>query len=369
MDDELSESLWKGLPGDLKLKAAVTRVAFRIPRGGRREENKITVLPFTIEDLGLPEDLLENSPMQRKLDDIQGSPPPSSRTFHSKEQGVRQKGQEASRDEKGDPGKTQTQKVYKRNTYKKKQEQKPSQREASWAEGLLGRLAGDGEATLLASASQPNSGSAPRVPFRRAGSRSRLAAGRALTPHVANPSQPPGSGHQPRALPDARAQPAVLARTRRPTAPTEREHIPAEESGVLSGASERTGERSGVRAGWGNLRRQGDVPLCAGKRHARLRPSISSTPDLMGIKNQEIKPPARPSGLGCPSPSRAAGRETLTELFLALPRPSPLKAAQARREGSYLPRVAAGPPGRALSARCSAQNLLGKKYSTGQTLK
>ncbi|KAJ7400561.1 hypothetical protein BTVI_104321 [Pitangus sulphuratus] len=61
--------------------------------------------------------------MPRKLDDIQGSPPPSSRTFHSKEQGVRQKGQEASRDGKRDPGKTQTQKVYKRNTYKRKWEQ------------------------------------------------------------------------------------------------------------------------------------------------------------------------------------------------------------------------------------------------------
>lgn len=53
---------------------------------------------------------LEGKRGQRKLLDTQGSPPPKSRNIHLKEQGVTQKYQEAYRDEKGDPGKTQTQK-------------------------------------------------------------------------------------------------------------------------------------------------------------------------------------------------------------------------------------------------------------------
>lgn len=53
---------------------------------------------------------LEGKRGQRKLLDTQGSPPPNSRNIHAKEQGVTQKSQEAYRDEKGDPGKTQTQK-------------------------------------------------------------------------------------------------------------------------------------------------------------------------------------------------------------------------------------------------------------------
>ncbi|KAJ7425829.1 hypothetical protein WISP_20375 [Willisornis vidua] len=83
---------------------------------------EITVLPFRIADLGPSEDLPKNSPMQRKLADAQESSPPRSRTIHPKEQGVRQKCQEAYRDEKGDPGKTQTQEVYKRNIYKKQEQ-------------------------------------------------------------------------------------------------------------------------------------------------------------------------------------------------------------------------------------------------------
>lgn len=53
---------------------------------------------------------LEGKRGQRKLIDIQGSPPSDSRNIHPEEQGVTRKCQEADIDENGDPGKTQTQK-------------------------------------------------------------------------------------------------------------------------------------------------------------------------------------------------------------------------------------------------------------------
>ncbi|KAK4832456.1 hypothetical protein QYF61_023503 [Mycteria americana] len=189
--------------------------------------------------------------------------------------------------------------------------------------------------------------------------------GKAFTPHGVTPFHP-HPGHQPPALLDSSAQPAVLGGTAAPSllrptagAPAQREHIPA--GGKGRGARRKQPpvrtrggtecEPGGVTSlGWGD---GGMCPFVPGERQASLRLSISSTPDLMGIKIQEIKPPPQPSRTRLPPPPGCWKGDT-HRLFLALPRPSPLKAAAIRR-GTYLPRVAPGPPGRALSARLSAQ--------------
>ncbi|KAL9853933.1 uncharacterized protein GJ701_003498 [Geothlypis trichas] len=150
----------------------------------------------------------------------------------------------------------------------------------------------------------------PPVPFGRA-ERSRPAA-----------RLPP-----PQARPPAPALPAAVQRHSRGW------------SGRGAGAGAQPGWSTGraapsQRAERSNLPRPGErAPLC---REATRALSISSIPDLMGIKIQYIKLPARPSGLWCPLPGLLEG--DTYRLFLALPRPSPPKAAETRREGAYLPR-------------------------------
>jgi len=55
---------------------------------------------------------LGEKPGPRKLTDIEGSPPPSSRAVHPNEQKVGQKCPQACVDKQGAPGKTQTQKKH-----------------------------------------------------------------------------------------------------------------------------------------------------------------------------------------------------------------------------------------------------------------
>lgn len=129
----------------------------------------------------------------------------------------------------------------------------------------------------------------PRVPFRRA-QRSRPAA--QLAPSHPRPPAP--------ALPAAEQRHSAEPRRSGAGAGAQRERSPAGGEGVRRRASER---RSLPRPG-------GTCPFCAGNRHARLRLSISSIPDLMGIKTQQIKLPARPSGLGCPLPELLEGRHS-----------------------------------------------------------
>lgn len=97
----------------------------------------------------------------------------------------------------------------------------------------------------------------------------------------------------------------------------------------------------------------GDIAFVPEKRQACLFLSTSSTPEPMEIKIRNIKPLSQPYWTQMPPPPDYWKGDT-HRLFLALPRPSLLKAA-ATRQGAYLPRVAPGPPGRALSARHSAQ--------------
>lgn len=218
--------------------------------------------------------------------------------------------------------------------------------EAFPKESFLGEAAGGRGTTLPASASQRNSGFAPR---RRAGP---VRAGRLpeLTRRRAKRSHTPRRDTLPPPRQQAAATSPRLSRTlprsrrysagrrpRSPSAPTagahpppaERERVPAggEGRGVRwKQAPVRIHEGNGVRGRRGNLpwlRGQGGMsPFVPGGRRACLRPSSSSTPDLMGIKIQEIKPPPQPYRTRIPPPPSGCWKGDTHRLFLALPRPS-----------------------------------------------
>ncbi|XP_074396337.1 uncharacterized protein LOC141728957 [Zonotrichia albicollis] len=150
--------------------------------------------------------------------------------------------------------------------------------------------------------------------------------GRALTPRGSTPSVP--------ARPPAPALPAAEQRhsagpeprlSRPRSSGTRRGRSPGSPGrgaeGVRRRASERNGEPSLARR---------DVPLCAGK----CQPG--------------------PPDSGAPSPGCWKG--DTHRLFLALPRPSPPKAAETRREGAYLPRVAPGPGAQRQPLRASKRS-------------
>lgn len=247
--------------------------------------------------------------------------------------------------------------------------------EAFPKKSFLGEAAGGRGTTLPASASQRNSGFAPRRragPV-RAGCLPELARRRAKRSHAPRRDTLP----PPRQQPPARGSPALsraAGGTWRdggtvPPPPLRLEPPPPQRSGNTSRPEERGAGCGGNKrlcaftrgteceAGGVTSLGCGDrgvmSPFVPGERRACLRPSSSSTPDLMGIKIQEIKPPPQPyrTRIHPPSLGLLEGRHSL---IVSCP-PSPLKAAATRRS-AYLPRVPPGPPGRGgLSARLSAQ--------------